>query len=66
MPTNLNLDDRLVDLAVQLGKHKTKRDAVNTALAEYVDHLRRVQALRQFGSFDFDDDYDYKRARTAS
>lgn len=65
MPTNLNLDDRLVELAVELGKHKTKREAVNAALAEYVDHLRRVQALTQFGTFDFDDDYDYKHGRSA-
>ncbi len=66
MPTNLNLDDDLVDLAVQLGKHRTKREAVNAALAEYVDYLKRVQALAEFGSFDFDPDYDYKRARSAS
>lgn len=65
MPTNLNLDDQLVDLAVQLGQHKTKREAVNAALAEYVAHLRRVKALSQFGTFDFDDDYDYKQGRTA-
>jgi Arc/MetJ family transcription regulator len=66
MPTNLNLDDDLVDLAVQLGKHRTKRDAVNAALAEYVQHLKRVQALVEFGTFDFDGDYDYKQARSAS
>ncbi len=66
MPTNLNLDDRLVDMAVRLGNHKTKRDAVNAALAEYVAHLKRVNALDQFGTFEFDDDYDHKRARSAS
>lgn len=66
MPTNLNLDDNLVDLAVQLGKHRTKREAVNAALTEYVEHLKRVQALAEFGTFDFDDDYDYKQARSAS
>ncbi len=66
MPTNLNLDDGLVDMAVRLGNHKTKRDAVNAALAEYVAHLKRVSALDRFGTFEFDDDYDYKRARSAS
>ncbi len=64
--TNLNLDDDLVELAVELGKHRTKREAVNAALAEYVDQLRRVKSLDSFGTFEFDEDYDYKRARTAS
>lgn len=66
MPTNLNLDDQLIELAVQLGDHRSKREAVNAALAEYVDHLRRLRALADFGTFDFDDDYSYKRARSAS
>jgi Arc/MetJ family transcription regulator len=36
MATNLALDDRLIREAVKLGKHKTKREAVNAALAEYI------------------------------
>lgn len=65
MATNLNLDDELIELAVRLGQHNTKRDAVNAALREYVDHLRRLRSVDAFGSFDFDDDYDYKQARRA-
>lgn len=55
MPTNLNLDDSLVEFAVRLGQHKSKREAVNTALAEYVKHLRRARALDAFGRFEFDE-----------
>ncbi len=32
MPTNLAIDDRLVELAQRLGRHKTKKDTVNAAL----------------------------------
>jgi Arc/MetJ family transcription regulator len=63
MATNLNLDDELVAKAVALGGHRTKRDAVNQALREYVSQLRRVEALDSFGTFEFDPDYDYKQAR---
>ena len=65
MATNLNLDDDLIALAVRLGKHPSKRDAVNAALREYVAHLKRLQAIDAFGDFEFDDDYDYKKARAA-
>ena len=40
MATNLALDDRLVDEAKRLGKHRTKRAAVNEA-------LRSAQSLAQ-------------------
>lgn len=63
LATNLNLDDALIDEAVALGGHASKRDAVNQALREYVAHLKRVRAIRQFGTFDFDPSYDYKKSR---
>jgi Arc/MetJ family transcription regulator len=63
MATNLNLDDDLIEKAVALGGHKSKKDAVNQALREYVSQLRRIEALDSFGTFEFDPDYDYKRAR---
>jgi len=63
MPTNLNLDDELIEKAVSLGGHKSKKDAVNQALQEYVAQLKRIRSLDSFGTFDFDPDYDYKQAR---
>src|ERR1700676_3988589 len=35
MATNLALDDRLIEEARQVGRHKTKREAVSAAPAEY-------------------------------
>ena len=63
MATNLNLDDDLIDQALQLGGHASKRDAVNQALREYIDYMRRLKSIDHFGTIDFDSDYDYKRAR---
>jgi len=64
LATNLQLDDRLIERAVKLGNHKTKRAAVNQALKEYVEHLEQQKILALFGQVDYDPDYDYKRQRT--
>ena len=63
MATNLALDDKLVEEAKRLGKHRTKRDAVNEAIAEYVARRRRRGIVRLFGKMDWDTDYDYKAER---
>lgn len=63
MATNLQLDDRLIERAVKLGKHKTKRAAVTQALKEYVEHLEQQKVLALFGNVDFHPEYDYKKQR---
>ena len=63
MPTNLALDDRLILEAQRAGKHKSKKDAVNAALAEYVQRRKQLRILDHFGTIDFDPSYDYKSAR---
>jgi Arc/MetJ family transcription regulator len=63
MPTNLALDDRLIEAARRAGGHKTKKDAVTAALAEYVQRRRQLRILEAFGTIDFDPKYDYKGER---
>lgn len=63
MATNLALDDGLVDEAKKLGKHNTKRAAVNEALAEYVARRKRRRILSLFRKLDWDPKYDYKAER---
>ncbi len=63
MATILALNDRLIDQAVKLGKHKTKRAAVTQALREYIKSKKRLRILDMFGKVDFWPDYDYKAAR---
>ena len=63
MATNLALDDKLIVAAQRAGKHKTKKEAVNAALAEYVRHREQLRILDSFGTVDFDPSYDYKADR---
>src|SRR3977135_2217647 len=63
MSTNLALDDRLIEEARRVGRHKTKREAVSAALAEYVKRRKQLRILDAFGTIDFDPKYDYKTER---
>jgi hypothetical protein len=63
MPTNLAIDDTLIEEAKQVGRHKTKKEAVTTALQEYVERRRRLRILDLIGTVDFDPDFDYKQMR---
>jgi Arc/MetJ family transcription regulator len=66
MPTNLALDDELIAEAQTLGCHKTKRDAVNAALREYVQRRRRLQILDLMGKVEYDPDFDHRSLRGKS
>jgi Arc/MetJ family transcription regulator len=61
--TNLALDDDLVEEAKRLGKHPSKRAAVNSALAEYVARRKRRRVRRLFGRLPWNANYDYKAER---
>jgi len=63
MPTNLALDDKLIEAARRAGKHKTKKEAVSAALAEYVRRHKQKSVLAAFGTIEFDPTYDYKAGR---
>lgn len=64
MATNLALDDKLIMQALEVGHHKTKKEAVTTALKEYIAHKKQLNIFKLFGSVDFDKNYDYKKARS--
>lgn len=63
MATNLALDDNLIEEARRAGHHKTKKDAVTAALAEYIKRRKQLRILDAFGQFEFDPAYDYKAGR---
>ena len=63
MPTNLAIDDALIDEARRIGRHSTKKDAVTAALKEYIDRRKQAEILDLFGSVQFDSKYDHKKAR---
>lgn len=63
MATNLAIDDQLIEQAVKLSGHKTKKAAVTEALREYIHRRKQANVLKLFGKIDVDPKYDYKRAR---
>jgi Arc/MetJ family transcription regulator len=63
MPTNLALDDDLIEEARAIGRHKTKREAVTIALQEYIARRKQLEVLELFGTIDYDPGYDYKAER---
>ena len=64
--TKLQIDDKLIQKAVRLGGHKTKKAAVSKALIEYIQNLEQEKILSMFGTVEYDPEYDYKRQRRKS
>lgn len=63
MATNLALNDDLIEEAVRLGNHKSKKEAVNKALEKYIEQIKQQKIKNIFGSIDYDPDYNYKKQR---
>jgi hypothetical protein len=63
MATNLAIDNRLIEEARRIGKHKTKKAAVEVALEEYIRRHKQLQIVNMFHTVDYDPDYDYKEQR---
>lgn len=63
MPTNLAIDDNLLEAAKKISKHKTKKAVVNEALHEYIQRRKQLQVTKIFGTVEYSDDYNYKKQR---
>lgn len=63
MATNLALDDRVLDEALELGGHRTKKETVTEALLEYIARRKQRRIVELFGTIDYDAEYDYKAER---
>jgi hypothetical protein len=63
MATNLALDNSLILEAQKIGKFKTKKETVNTALLEFIQRHRQIKIIELFGEVDYDEDYNYKNGR---
>ncbi len=63
MATNLKIDPNLLDEAKRVGRFRTKKDTVNQALTEFIQHRRQLDILDLEGKIDFFEDYDHKALR---
>ncbi|MDX2023282.1 MAG: type II toxin-antitoxin system VapB family antitoxin [Deltaproteobacteria bacterium] len=66
MATNLAIDEGLLEEALRIGGHRTKKDTVTEALEEYIQRRKQAKVVNLFGKLDFDPKFDYKRARQRS
>jgi Arc/MetJ family transcription regulator len=63
MPTNLAIDDELLENALMLGGMSSKKATVNEALREFIERRKRIAALDAIGTIDFADDFEPKLDR---
>ncbi len=63
MATNLDIEPELLNQAVKVGGHPSKRAAVDAALTEYVNRRKQMEVLELFEQVEYDAKYNYKKAR---
>ena len=66
MATNLALDDKLIDEAVRVSGHRTKKAAVTHALTEYIERRKQRAILDLFGQLDLRPAAEMTRQRHAA
>ena len=63
MPTNLAIDDSLLEDALKISGLKTKKATVTLALKEFIQRRKQEEIINIFGSIEYDKGYDYKKTR---
>jgi len=63
MAANIELNEPLLSKAMHLGGMKTKKEAVNQALLEYVQRREQIKVLDFFGKVELDPEFNYKKQR---
>ena len=63
MPTNLAIDDKLIEEARLVSLHRTKKAVVTEALIEYIQRRKQAKIINLFGTIEYESDYDYKEQR---
>ena len=64
MATNLSLDPRLIERAVEVSGERTKKAAVTRALEEFIAHRRQKRLVDLMGKLEWDKSFDYKAERS--
>jgi len=66
MATNLDIDPKLLQRALEVGGERTKTAVVSRALEEYVARREQRRLLELFGALEWDREFDYKAERSRS
>ena len=66
MATNLSIDPKLLEKALEVSGERTKKAAVTRALIEFIARREQKRLRRLFGKFEWNPDFDYKSERSRS
>ncbi|MBV6418257.1 MAG: hypothetical protein CMLOHMNK_03062 [Steroidobacteraceae bacterium] len=66
MATNLSIDPKLLDRALEVSGEQTKKAAVTKALEEFIARRRQKGILELVGKLEWDSSFDYKAERCRS
>jgi hypothetical protein len=64
MATNVSLDPKLVERALELSGEKTEKAAVTRALEEFIARRRQKSLVDLMGKLEWDRTFDYKAGRS--
>ncbi|TAK69815.1 MAG: type II toxin-antitoxin system VapB family antitoxin [Betaproteobacteria bacterium] len=64
MATNLSLDPRLIERAVEVSGERTKKAAVTRALEEFIARRGQKRLVELMGKLEWDKSFDYKTERS--
>ncbi len=63
MATNLSIDPKLIERALEVSGERTKKAAVTKALQEFIARRQQKRLLELMGKLEWDLSYDYKAER---
>jgi hypothetical protein len=63
MATNLSIDPKLIERALEVSGERTKKAAVTKALQEFIARRQQKRLLDLMGKLKWDFSYDYKAER---
>lgn len=64
MATNLSLDPKLIERALEVSGERTKKAAVTRALEEFIARRSQKKLLDLMGKLEWDSSFDYKAERS--
>ena len=63
MPTNLAINDALLEKALRVSTFRTKKEAVTVALEEFIQRREQKKILKALGTINFRKNWNYKKDR---
>lgn len=61
MDTNIEIVNNLIQEALELGGHISRRAVIEEALKEYVQRRKQLKVLELFGTIEYEDNYDHQQ-----